>query len=834
MIYPPIKKYCLLRATKKWLVASIALSLCACATSKQSNNSASAIEAPSTFVANISVGNPSDFMREKSPLYFSYNELGVSGTTLLVALRNGVAQPTQAIDVDADGILDGIAIALDLKAYEQVDLSIQKVKQAPNSKKLTQAEISHKVGGEWVPHTRTEGFQEYVGGEFQNVQSLTPPKQYTDHSNWIRYEGPGIESDKVAYRVYLDGRNGFDIFGKISPDPVLQKIGQVGYSSYHEMQPWGMDILKVGSSLGVGGFGFYDGNKIVGVNDVASHTATVTNNGPIFSGVKIDYKNWNINGQTLDVNAHLTMRAGSRLVHNSLTLSESLPNLAIGFVKHKNTEFIEGSRDVAGDSYSYVASWGQQSLNGDHLGMAVIFSKRDFRDVLSDENSYAIKMDTAGNELNYYFLAAWEGEHGKGINNREDFIVYLEREVEKLTQANRVSLKTSLSQKDKSGALTSEKALDWSYRLAESELKRKTMSYHVDGWDVNRRRKPKFEYDIIGMLPWSYHELGKALDKPEYDDILHHITGSFINDAGEIQRYTFDSYNIDAVAPGRTVLSLYKLTGEEKYRKAADLLRKQLEQHPRTTEGAFWHKKKYTSQLWLDGVYMGMPFLAEYSMLFEGGHALEEVVKEFVLTEKYLRDPKTGLYYHAWDEKKAQVWASPETGLSPHFWSRGMGWFAMALVDVLDIIPESKPELRAPLIRITQDLAKALIDAQDKATHTWWQIADMPNKPGNYRESSASAMFTYFLAKAVNKNYLSQGYKAEAIKAYNGLISEFVNVNADGTISMTNQCLVAGLGFGRDGSYKYYMSERVFQDDPKGTVPFMITGIEIAKLLQQD
>lgn len=794
--------------------------------------------APKNYVATVTIENPSNFSREKSPLYFNYNELGVVGNPILVAVRNGVAQPTQAVDVDADGAADGIAIALDLKAHETVELSIQVAnpleKDTLNSKKLTQAEISHKVGGQWVTHTRKEGFKEYIGGEFKNVQTLTPPKDYTDHSNWIRYEGPGIESDKVGYRIYLDGRNGFDIFGKRSSAPVLQKVGQDGYESYHQLQGWGMDILKVGSSLGAGGFGFWDGNSVKLLNDVERHTATITNNGAIYSSFRIDYKNWTINNKTLDVAADFSMVAGSRLVHSQLKLSQELPNLAVGLVKHKNTEFIQGTRDIAGDSYSYVASWGKQSLNQDHLGMAVIFRKRDFSEVVSDKNSYAIKMKTAGNVLDYYFVAAWEGEHDAGINNRADFVQYLEREVEQLTQANRVSLKTELSRNEKRGELTAEKALNWSYRLAESEIIRKTMSYHADGWDVNRRRKPKFEYDIIGMLPWSYHELGKALNKPEYDNILHHITGSFISETGEIQRYILENYNIDAVAPGRAVLSLYKLTGEEKYRKAADLLRMQLEHHPRTTEGAFWHKKKYTSQLWLDGVYMGMPFLAEYSMLFENGDALPEVVKEFVLTEKYLRDSKTGLYYHAWDEQKAQVWADPKTGLSPHFWSRGMGWFAMALVDVLDIIPESKPELRAPLIRITQDLAKALLITQDSATHTWWQITDKPNAPGNYRESSASAMFTYFLAKAVNNNYLPLSYGKEAIKAYNGLINEFVTVNADGTISMTNQCLVAGLGFGRDGSYNYYMSELIFQDDPKGTVPFMIAGIEIAKLLQQD
>lgn len=226
---------------------------------------------------------------------------------------------------------------------------------------------------------------------------------------------------------------------------------------------------------------------------------------------------------------------------------------------------------------------------------------------------------------------------------------------------------------------------------------------------------------------------------------------------------------------------------------------------------------------------MGMPFLAEYSMMFEQGHSLDEVVNEFILTEKYLKDPKTGLYYHGWDEAKAQSWADQNTGLSPHFWGRGLGWLAMALVDVLELLPQHREDLREPLLRMSKDLANTLASTQD-STGTWWQIMDQPNTTGNYRESSASAMFTYFLAKGVSNGYIDTKYTDTATKAWRGLMDEFVIVEANGNISMTNQCYVAGLGFGRDGSYQYYMSEPVWQNDPKGNAPFILAGIAIDEM----
>jgi len=232
-------------------------------------------------------------------------------------------------------------------------------------------------------------------------------------------------------------------------------------------------------------------------------------------------------------------------------------------------------------------------------------------------------------------------------------------------------------------------------------------------------------------------------------------------------------------------------------------------------------------------VYMGMPFLAYYSQLFENGQSLKQVVHEFEVTRQQLRDPNTGLYFHAWDESKTMNWAEPATGLSRYFWSRGIGWLGMALVDVLDRIPQTQTELRQPLLTMVTELADALLKYQDPASGVWWQITDKAGARGNYLESSGSSMFVYFLAKAQNKNYLDSSYRAATLKAYQGLLNEFVLVHPDGAISLTNMVQVAGLGAGRDGSYHYYMSEPIYRNDSKGTAPFIMAGVQMAELLQQ-
>ncbi|HSX52569.1 MAG TPA: glycoside hydrolase family 88 protein, partial [Cellvibrio sp.] len=332
-------------------------------------------------------------------------------------------------------------------------------------------------------------------------------------------------------------------------------------------------------------------------------------------------------------------------------------------------------------------------------------------------------------------------------------------------------------------------------------------------------------------------ELDAISPNPAYRNALESVTGSYIRDDGHIETFEPDLFSIDLTKPGEMVILLEQRTGQEKYRKAVDFLRENLKRHPRTSDGAFWHRATYPNQLWLDGVYMGIPFLVEYASIYETGeqqHAsFKEAVHEFVIAREQLRDPKTGLYYHAWDESKKADWADKETGRAPQFWARGIGWYAMALVDVLDYIPESETELRKTLIDISVELAADILRYQDTATGTWWQIIDRPGDIANYRESTASAMFTYFYTKGVNKGYLPASYRDVAIKSYQGLINEFVTVHPDGKISMNDQCLVAGLGFGRDGSYDYYMTERIVSNDPKGNTPFILAGVEMYKLLKK-
>jgi rhamnogalacturonyl hydrolase YesR len=796
-------------------------------------------------VAQLEVHNSSDFERSNQAVYLSYYDLGLAldGSPSLQVSTQDMPIALQHIDDNFDGKNDGI---LFLSNYTQgqtksFQISLSDKALQTNSNKLTQAEISQKSGGQWVAHSKLPDtqFQEYVGGEFKNVKQVQPPAQYTDHSNWIRYEGPGIESDKVGYRIYLDWRNGFDIFGKLVNKPVLQEVGLDGYESYHHKKPWGMDILKVGSSLGAGGFGLWHNNTLSLVDKNDSLQATINENGDLRSSFTIDYKGWQSDVGNQDFSAHFSILGGSRLAKVNLDLTKAVETMAIGVVKHPDTTFIKGDVDVTGKAYSYIASWGKQSLDGAYLGMAVFFRNEYLNKVTEDDKNYLAIVNPMGrptltnpdaHELEYYFAAVWQPE--SGINTAEEFDVYLQQEAEKLTLKPRLRLKTATSDKLLEQTLTASTALNWSVKLADSELTRKTLSYAHDGWDVNRQRKPKFEYDIVGLNPMAYDELAQVTGNSAYSDVLKKVTATFIEEDGNIQAYNLDNYNIDSVAPGMAVLRLYQQTGEEKYRKAADLLRKQLASQPKTSEGAFWHKKKYTGQLWLDGVYMGMPFLAEYSAMFEDGHSFDEVVNEFRLTRKYLRDAKTGLYYHAWDENKQQVWADKETGLSGIFWGRGVGWLALALVDVLDFIPEQNIEQRKVLLDMINELAESLVNFQDQQTGTWWQVMDKPGATGNYRESSASSMFTYFFAKAVNKGYLDATYRKVALAAYQGLTKEFMLVHADGSVSMTNQCYVAGLGFGRNGSYHYYMSEPVWTNDIKGNFAFILSGIQIAKLLE--
>ncbi len=302
----------------------------------------------------------------------------------------------------------------------------------------------------------------------------------------------------------------------------------------------------------------------------------------------------------------------------------------------------------------------------------------------------------------------------------------------------------------------------------------------------------------------------------------------FIKDDGTIRTYELNDYNIDNINNGKILLMLYNVTGQEKYRKAAALLREQLKTHPRTSEGGFWHKKIYPSQMWLDGLYMGEPFYAEYAATFHEDGTFDDIARQFVLMERHSRDEKTGLLYHGWDESKQQRWADTVTGHSPNFWGRAMGWYAMALVDTLEFFPKDHPQ-RATLLAILKRLAVAIERYQEPESGLWYEVLDKAGKKGNYLEASAACMFVYSLAKAVRLGYLPTNYLGVAQTGYREIKARFIETEATGQVNLKGTVSVAGLGGNpyRDGSYDYYLSEKVVTNDPKGVGAFLMASNEI-------
>ena len=303
---------------------------------------------------------------------------------------------------------------------------------------------------------------------------------------------------------------------------------------------------------------------------------------------------------------------------------------------------------------------------------------------------------------------------------------------------------------------------------------------------------------------------------------------TFVNPDGTIRTYNLEEYNLDQINSGKNLLLLYKVTGQEKYKKAATLLREQLKTHPRTSDGGFWHKKIYTNQMWLDGLYMAEPFYAEYASMFHEDADFDDIAKQFILMETHSRDAKTGLLYHGWDESKQQRWANPTTGRSPNFWDRAMGWYAMALVDTLDHFPAQHAK-RAELIAILNRLAQAVTKYQDSKSGLWYQVMDKGTEQGNFLEASGSSMFVYALAKGVRNGYLPQSYLSVAQRGYKGLVERFIKKDANGQTNLDGTVAVAGLGGNpyRDGSYAYYIGERVVTNDPKGVGAFLMASNEM-------
>ncbi|GAB3198236.1 hypothetical protein GCM10027293_14570 [Pontibacter aydingkolensis] len=377
----------------------------------------------------VSVTNPLAEARESVAVFIPEQDIKAAGANFnpkaFVVLDGKKEISSQYNLKDAEH--KGMVLVLDkLNAKEKRNLTVRYNEKGESQRKYTkrtQAEISHKTGGEFKD-------RKYIGGEFANVDSLNVPAEHTDHSFYIRYEGPGWESDKVGYRFYLDWRNATDVFGKTTPDMVLQKVGLDGFDSYHEYQDWGMDVLKVGKSLGVGSLAIVDKGQAIRVDKTDNVVSKVTENGAVYSSIQTNYDNWKVADLTLDVQSQLSIHAGTRLTDYQVTVTGGKPqNLSTGLNKDKNAKVLNHKGDA--NSWGYLASYGKQSLNNDNLGIAVLFRPQDFQEFTTDDNSHIVKLTPTNGRLQYYFLSAWELEPN-GIKTEEEFINYLNKTAREL------------------------------------------------------------------------------------------------------------------------------------------------------------------------------------------------------------------------------------------------------------------------------------------------------------------------------------------------------------------------------------------------------------------
>lgn len=363
-------------------------------------------------------------------------------------------------------------------------------------------------------------------------------------------------------------------------------------------------------------------------------------------------------------------------------------------------------------------------------------------------------------------------------------------------------------------------------RMAESEIARNPSPTMLDGIPAG---KVKWNY-TTGLELLAIRDAGEAWDRPDFIAYADRYYDTIVQADGSVLTYSRAKYNLDHICPGRALFSLYNRTGEQRYAQVLDTLYAQLRAQPRNFDGGFWHKAVYPHQMWLDGLYMAEPFYAEYAMTHLTGAALDDavadIVNQFVTVGKHTWDPATGLYRHAYDDSREMFWCDSITGQSAHAWCRAMGWYAMAIVETMQYL--GKTDATRPMQAILERIYDVLPKYADPQTGMWYQVLDQPGREGNYLESTGSVMFVYAQLKAVRLGYLPEEMRAEALHRYEQFVDRFIRENADGTISMTDCCAVAGLGGKqrRSGTFEYYISEPVIENDCKGVGPFIWASLE--------
>lgn len=354
-------------------------------------------------------------------------------------------------------------------------------------------------------------------------------------------------------------------------------------------------------------------------------------------------------------------------------------------------------------------------------------------------------------------------------------------------------------------------------------------------WNIEKARAGKksgWDY-IDGCMIMALLEIYSTTGEQKYLDFADYYEDFRIHDDGTIDGYDINTYNCDELNGGKNLFTLYRLTKKEKYKKALDKLYEQVKNQPRTKEGNFWHKRIYPNQVWLDGLYMAQPFYMEYETTFNGCKNVDDIYNQFFNVEKIMKDPETGLYYHGYDSSKSIFWADKQTGLSQNFWLRALGWFSMALLDTLNKAPDRECENWKKLKTIFINLCESMLKFQDESG-MWYQVPNYPKKGKNYLETSGSAIYAYSLLKGFRTGILQdKKFQDAGIKAFEGICEKYLNTDS-GKLSLGGICLVAGLGpekdLRRNGTFDYYMSEPIVQDDAKGVGPFILAYNEYKQI----
>lgn len=349
-------------------------------------------------------------------------------------------------------------------------------------------------------------------------------------------------------------------------------------------------------------------------------------------------------------------------------------------------------------------------------------------------------------------------------------------------------------------------------------------------WNIEKIKsggKSTWNY-IDGCMIKAVIELYHITGNKKYLEFADSFINYFVNEDGSIQSYDPKEYNLDNVNAGKTLFDLYKLTGREKYRKAIDTVYSQLKGQPRTSTGNFWHKMIYPNQIWMDGLYMAQPFYMQYEVEYNNKANCRDSYEQFLHVYDLMRDTRNGLYYHAYDDSREAFWCDPVTGLSDNFWLRALGWYAMALVDTMEVMPEEMAEEKARLGAVYKELIDAMLPYQDQESGMWYQVVNRGRIQPNYLETSGSAIFAYAIMKSVRLGYLDERYFAFGRKAFDGICEKYLSEEND-ELQLGGICLVAGLGNKemREGTFDYYMREPVVKNEAKGVAPLILAYIEI-------